>query len=692
VQVFSGLGGPEDQRIRFFLWMPVIFGIGVISYFSIRFEPTRAELWAVAAVTGTLWILARLLPVTARPPVYAVVLIALGFLNASWRAHQVGAPVLGWHYYGPVEGKVVALDRSSSDKPRVTLAEPVLLRVGSERTPKFVRVSLHSEDGILEPVPGSRIMVTARLSPPSGPVEPGGFDFQRLAWFRSLGAVGYARTPAVLAEPADVNSFSLWLFEFRMDISSGIRDRLPDQAGAFAAAILTGDRSAIDPALLEDLRKSNLAHLLAISGLHMGLLTGFIFALVRYGFALIPFVALRFPTKKIAAVLALMAGLAYLGVSGANIATQRAFIMVSVMLVAVLLDRPAITLRAVALAAMIILALRPETVMEPGFQMSFAATSALVATFDYLRRVQWWRTLQFGRFRRLSPVLALIASSAIAGAATAPISAFHFNQIAKLGLLANLLSVPVMGLAVMPSAVVAGLLSLVGLEQLPLQAMQAGIGWILYVAHWIAGLEASVTQVKSAPGQVLALIAAGAIIFMLWHGHLRWVGVVVSLAGFLLWSVTERPDILITDNGRLVGIMAEEGRALTRKRGNGFAADTWLENDGDKADQEMAAARQAFKSDDFILEKGGQRIGYFWGKERPGHKLEPVCAEVDILIAPQWTASLDGPCRFLAAEFLRLEGSVAIVTGEAGAKIITARQATGARLWNSKEVRAASRF
>ena len=692
MQVFSGLGGPEDQRIRFFLWMPVVFGIGVISYFSIRFEPTQAELWAVAAVTGSLCVLARLLPVSARPVVYAVVLMALGFLNASWRAHHVGAPVLGWHYYGPVEGTVVALDRSSSDKPRVTLAEPVLLRVGPERTPKFVRVSLHSDDGILEPVPGSRIMVTARLSPPSGPVEPGGFDFQRLAWFRSLGAVGYARTPAVLAEPADVNSFSLWLFEFRMKLSSGIREHLPDQAGAFASAILTGDRSAIDPALLEDLRKSNLAHLLAISGLHMGLLTGFVFALVRYGFALIPYFALRFPAKKIAAVLALLAGLAYLGVSGANIATQRAFIMVSVMLVAVLLDRPAITLRAVALAAMIILALRPETIVEPGFQMSFAATSALVATFDHLRRVKWWRALQFGRFRRLSPVLALIASSAIAGAATAPISAFHFNQIAKLGLLANLMSVPVMGLAVMPSAVVAGVLSVVGFEQLPLQFMRAGIGWILYVAHWVSGLEASVTQVKSAPGQVLALIAAGAIIFMLWYGNLRWVGVMVSLTGFLLWSLTERPDILITANGRLVGFMAEEGRALTRKRGNGLAADTWLENDGDKADQELAAARQTFQPDDFILEKGGQRIGYFWGKEKSGYDMEPVCAKVDILIAPQWTTIPDGPCRFLAADFLRFQGSVAIVTGKAGAKIITARQATGARLWNSKEVRAASRF
>lgn len=678
--------------MRFFLWMPVIFGIGVIAYFSIRFEPARTDLWAVAAAAGFLGVFARFLPETARPVVYAVVLIALGFLNASWRAHRVGAPVLGWHYYGPVEGTVVALDRSGSDKPRVTLADPVLLRVGPARTPEFVRVSLHSDAGILEPLPGSRIMVTARLSPPSGPVEPGGFDFQRLAWFRSLGAVGYARTPAVLAEPPQVSNFSLWLFQVRMNISAGIRTRLPDEAGAFAAAIITGDRSAIDPVQLQDLRKSNLAHLLAISGLHMGLLTGFIFALVRYGFALIPLLALRLPAKKIAAVLALFAGLAYLGVSGASIATQRAFIMVSVMLVAVLLDRPAITLRAVALAALIILVLRPESVMEPGFQMSFAATSALVATFDYLRRVAWWRTLQFGRFRRFRGVLALVASSAIAGAATAPISAFHFNQIAKLGLLANLLSVPVMGLAVMPGAVVAGLLSLVGLEQLPLNVMQTGIGWILFVAHWIAGLDASVTQVKSAPGAVLALIAGGAIIFMLWHGHLRWIGVAVSVAGFILWSATGRPYILITDNGRLVGVMGDQGRALTRERGNGFAALTWLENDGDKADQAEAVARQAFKANDFVVEKDGQRVGYFWGKEKSGRNLEPACAKVDILVAPQWTAALEGPCRFLAADFLRTEGSVAIMTDRAGPKIITARQATGARLWNSKEVRAANRF
>jgi competence protein ComEC len=306
--------------------------------------------------------------------------------------------------------------------------------------------------------------------------------------------------------------------------------------------------------------------------------------------------------------------------------------------------------------------------------------------------VEWWRVLQFGRYRRFRGVLALIASSAIAGAATAPISAFHFNQIAKLGLMANLLSVPVMGLAVMPSAVVAGLFSIVGLEQLPLKAMQAGIRWILSVAHWVAGLDASVTQVKSAPGQVLALIAAGAIVFMLWQGRLRWGGVAVSLAGFALWSATERPDVLVTDNGRLVGIMGEAGRALTRKRGNGFAAATWLENDGDRADQAQAQGRQALEPDDFVVVKDGKFIGYFWGKEKSGHRLEPACAKVDILIAPQWNSSVDGPCRFLAAEFLRTEGSVAIKTGGQGPVIRTARQQSGARLWNSKYLRDASKF
>ncbi len=692
MKALTGFGGIEDQRTRFFLWVPVFFGAGVVCYFSIRFEPALVDVGGVALAALMALLFARALPVSIRPIVYAGIVVALGFLNATLRAHTVAGPVLGWHYYGPVEGTVVALDRSGSDKPRVTLADPVLLKVNPDRTPNLVRISLHSDSGILAPKPGTRIMVTARLSPPSGPVEPGGFDFRRLAWFRALGAVGYTRAPALLAEPADVNSFSLRLFDLRMRLSGAIRDRLADQAGAFASAIITGDRSAIDPELLADLRRSNLAHLLAISGLHMGLLTGFVFALVRYGLALFPFVALRLPTKKLAALCALGVGLGYLGISGASIATQRAFIMVSVMLLAVLLDRPAITLRAVAVAALIILLLRPETIVEPGFQMSFAATTALVSSFDYLRHVTWWTALNRGRFKILRPVIAVIASSAIAGAATAPIAAFHFNQLAKLGLLANLLSVPVMGMAVMPGAVVAAILSLVGLEGVALWVMQSGIRWILTVAHWISGIEGSVRLVPSSPEIVLALMASGMIGFALWQGWLRWIGIAVAMSGLLIWNLADRPDILITDNGRMVGVMSDAGRALSRKRGNGFAANTWLENDGDPADQLVAQSRGSFEPDNFIVTQNGASIGYFWSKDDPKGIGRDICGKVDILVAPKGDQIFAGNCEVLSASFLRQSGSLAIDMSPGGPVLTTAQQATGARLWNSKDIRAASKF
>ena len=183
------------------------------------------------------------------------------------------------------------------------------------------------------------------------------------------------------------------LLQARLRLAQAVRARIGGEAGGFAAAVMTGDRSGIAMTTLENLRRSNIAHLLAISGLHMGLLTGFIFMSLRAILSLIPALALRLPTKKIAAVGALAAGAAYLAVAGGNVATERAFIQVAVMFVAVLLDRRAVTLRAVAIAAMIVLARRPETLLGPGFQMSFAATTALVAVFTWVRDVEWLQGL-----------------------------------------------------------------------------------------------------------------------------------------------------------------------------------------------------------------------------------------------------------------------------------------------------------
>ncbi|MCP5076029.1 MAG: ComEC family competence protein [Rhodobacteraceae bacterium] len=670
------------QKTRYFCWVPIWLACGIGFFFALRFEPdTGHVLWAGVVV------FCCLVPIILWRSIWRAVfwipmLVSLGFVAADSRVNRVTAPKLGWHFYGAVEGTVAHLDRSASNRVRVTLTDPILENTPPKRTPTRLRVSLHSDLASSALTPGARVMLTASLSPPAGPVEPGGFDFQRKAWFLGLGATGYTRLPVVLARPPDDSGFSLRLFAVRMRVSGAIRARLPGQTGAFAAAIITGDRSAIDPAIMADLRRSNLAHLLAISGLHMGLLTGFIFAAVRYSFALFPFAALRLPTKKIAAVIAMLAGLSYLMISGANVATQRAFIMAAVILVAVLLDRPAITLRAVAMAAIVILLWRPESLTGPGFQMSFAATTALVATFEWLNRQSWWWQMTAGRGKFLRGVAALIVSSAVAGAATAPISAFHFNQIAQYGLLANLASVPVMGFVVMPAAVMSGLLSLIGAQGPMLSVMGFGIDWILQVAAFVAGIEGAVTRIPTAPTHVLALLALGAVFLVLWQGRVRLVGVLVAALAFGLWSQAERPAVLITDNGRLVGLQEAGGRALNRAKGNGFAARVWLENDGDAASQQLAAGRRVFEKDDWTFNLGGGKIGYVWNRKALPKDLQERCAQVDVLIAPNLKQSLSGGCETLNQSRFRKEGAIALFGTTEGVGIVSARQVSGTRIWN----------
>lgn len=670
------------QRHRFALWLPIWLGIGISLYFGIRFEPNPNQIAIVTAAVAALLLLRLFTPETVRVLLWVPIFISLGFLLSVARAHSVNVPKLSWHYYGAVEGTVAHLDRSTSDKPRVTLIDPVLTKTSPERTPKTVRVALHSKLKGTALTPGARIMITASLSPPAGPVEPGGFDFQRKAWFDGLGATGYARTPAMLALPADPNTFRLRVFALRMWISARIRAEIEGQTGAFAAAIITGDRSNIDPALLTDLRQSNLAHLLAISGLHMGLLTGFIFAVVRLSIAAIPLFAVRWQGKKIGAVIALMAGLVYLTISGANIATQRAFVMVAVMLVAILFDRPAITLRAVAIAATIILIARPESLTQPGFQMSFAATTALVATFEALNRSERWRSINRGSLRWFAPLFSLIIASAVAGAATAPFSAFHFNQTAQYGLLANLMSVPVMGMIVMPAAVIAAVLSLVGLQGPAFWVMGQGIDWILGVANWISELEGSVIRIASAPTPVLGMFTLGAVILILYRGRFRFSGVAIAAVALILWSQSTRPDMLITDNGRLVGIATQKGRVLTREKGNGFAARTWLENDGDGAVQSVAARNQQLQKNQWQYNLNGASIAYLWGKKRTVSELEMVCQSAKIVIAPQHKGQITGPCQALTADSLKESGAIAIWSLHDGPKMHSARDASGTRLWN----------
>lgn len=661
------------QRGHLFGWAPVCLGVGIGIYFALRVEPGAFALAGLVALLIACFGLSRLVGPAAGPLAVGAVLVVAGVLLADVRTHMMGAPVLGWRYYGPVEGRVVGLDRSASDALRVTLDRVKLRDVAPARTPNRVRLSLHSKiEGTL-PVPGLRVGATAHLSPPSGPVEPGGFDFRRHAWFQGLGAVGYTRVPLVALAPPDG---AQPMFAIRMALSTRVQTELPGEAGAFAAAIMTGDRSGMGQETLTALRVSNLAHLLAISGLHMGLLTAFVFGALRYAMALVPWVALRAPVKPVAAGLALCVAAFYLGLSGGSIATERAFVMVAVMLVAVMLGRRALSLRAVALAALIVLTLRPEALLGPGFQMSFAATTALISVFGWIQRAG----LPLGS-RWLRPVSAVVVSSLVAGLATAPFAAAHFNQIAHYGLIANLLSVPLMGALVMPAAVLAACLLPFGLEWIGLWAMGLGLEWILGVARWTASLEGARGTVVSPGTPVLPLLSLGALILILWQGRPRFVGVMPIIAAAGLWMQAERPRVLIADTGGLVGVMTDAGRALSTQHGDGFVARNWLENDGDAADQIAAAARWPHR----MTVPGGATIIAVRGKRQ--------AAALTGCAAGEWiVTNTDAPhlvraehCSLFDPAALRKTGAIAIYDGEEDREpsIITARDVTGVRLWTS---------
>jgi competence protein ComEC len=690
----------QDQRGALMPWSAVMLGFGVVVYFGLPAEPDALGY----GLAGGAVCLGAGLALWQRevwgPLGIAIALVALGVLMSGLRAHQVAGPVLDFRYYGAIEGRVVGVDRSASDALRLTLDRVRLEDMNPARTPMRVRVSLHGEGRGPPPAPGTIVMLTGHLAAPAGPAEPGGFDFQHHAHFLSLGAVGYSRTPLVLLE--DRVPGAARLFYLRLAMSAAIQDRIKGQPGAFAAAVLTGDRSGLDAGSVEAMRASNIAHLLAISGLHMGLLTGFVYAAMRQILALIPALALRYTIRKWAAVVALGAGAFYLALSGGNVATERAFIQVAVMFVAVLLDRRAITLRSVAIAAIIVLVHRPETLMSPGFQMSFAATAALVGVFGALRGAVWMQ----GWPKWTKGLFALLVSSVVAGAATAPFSAVHFNQIAVYGLIANLLTVPVMGSVIIPGAVLAALLWPLGLSGPVWQVMEWGLSWILGVSARVAALPGAVEPVPTPAGWTLGVISLAALFVLLWQGRARWLGAAPILAALMLWSGDGRPPVLISDSGRLVGVVHDGARALSRERGDGFVAGIWLENDGDLATQAEAAARPLWQ----VAGQGAQADVSGWtiwhgAGRRALEEAETACAPHTLVIlsepapdgamaaaAAELRARLAYPrpvtlspgarCHVIDGALLSATGALALAPAGEALVLTTARMKQGRRLWS----------
>ena len=671
------------ERERIVLWLPVLFGAGIAVYFHLPAEPPRsAGLVALAAGIAAVFLCRG---GGARLTLIAATAVAAGVVHAQWRTDSIAAPVLQRAYGpAPVSGQVVRIERFATGA-RVLLERVELRRLAPDETPRRVRIRLR---GVSHIAIGDRINVIARLMPPSSPAMPGAYDFQRRAWFEGIGAVGFAlgkprRIPAGgAAGPFD--ELRIGVASLRQRIADRLRAALPGRTGAIAAALLVGDRSGIPEDAVEAMRDSGLAHLLAISGLHMGLVVAILFFGTRLLLAAIEPVALRYPIKKWAAGLAMAGAFGYLILAGATVPTQRAFVMTGLVLIAVLIDRKAISMRLVAAAAGAVLLLAPESLMEPGFQMSFAAVLALVAVYEGLGgRLAGLR--RGGRMRRLAMYfLGVALSTLIAGAATGVIALHHFGQVAQFGLVANLIAVPVTALWIMPWGVAACALMPLGLEWLALAPMAFGIGFVLDVAQSVAGWPGAVRHVPAMPGYGLAMAAMGGLWLCLWRGSIRFLGAAGVVAGVLSVSVAPRPDVLVSDTGRLMAVrLADGGLALSALRRERFVGGIWLERDGDIRkrswpDTVNADGNLACDLTGCIYRRDGRVVALV----RDGRALAEDCRIADIVIS---IVPVRRACRSHAMVIDRFDlwrnGAYALTFAGEAVRAVSTRAARGDRPW-----------
>lgn len=578
------------ERARWPLWIPVSLAAGAGSYFTLAAEPAASWAPTGAALALVLGVLAAKFE---RPGLrIALALLAafvLGFGVARWRTELVAAPTLS-HRVGPVhlQGRVVQSEPRGYGS-RIVLEPATTARLRA--MPRFVRLRVRAHSAV--PEPGTWVHVLAIMMPPPAPSTPGDYDFGRWAYYQQIGAVGYVygRPEAIPPprQPTLRERFLDALERLRTTMTEHIREVIPGHEGVISAALITGERADIDADDQTAFRDSGLMHVLSISGLHLALAGGVFFWVIRALFALFPAIVLRHPIKKWAAIGALIGSTFYLLISGCEAPAVRSWVMLTIMFSAILVDRPALSMRAVMLAVALIVLETPENVLDPGCQMSFAAVIGLIAFAEWqaqrprgeASKALWRRAWRY--------VLGVVITSTIAGLATAPISIFHFDRASPFGIIANLLALPVVGVVIMPAAVAAMVLMPFGLDTWPLIAMGKGTAVMLAIARWVAAIPGAGTAVPAWPAWSVALVMGGGLWVALWRRGWRWLGLAPIAAGLILVPTVRPPDILISSDAHTVALRLDSGHlALTAEPTDKYAAASWLRRAGDDRDPDDA--------------------------------------------------------------------------------------------------------
>jgi len=689
---------PVRERERWVLWLPVFLGLGIAIYFKLPDEP---PIW----LGGVSLLLCLFLWKTGQryqrykavAAIVAFMAVTVGFTTAQWRTVLVSAPVMK-RTIGPttVEGRIAGVERRSRG-PRLTVENLRIAGLSPQATPERVRVGLQGNQPEL--VAGDWVRMTARIGPPPPPSAPGSFDFQRLAYFKSLGGTGFAYGRAMVTgkreemTPGHLNALlvpSYALSRLRQTIAervgSAFEDMRKQDTGAVAIALMNGDRGSINDETMEAFRNSGVAHLLAISGLHIGLVAGFIYFTVRAGLALIPGLALSLQIKKWAAIFGLLGALFYALVAGATVPTLRAFLMVGLVLSAVILDRRGLSMRIVAFAAAVILLIQPESLLGASFQLSFAAVVALVAVYETISNRQKEKEARTWLSRFFHYFAGVALTTLVAGMATAPFAVFHFNRIADYGLVANMLAVPVTALWIMPWALVSFVLMPFGLEKLALYPMGEGLDAVIFVAHKVAAWPGAVTLLPVMPDWGLGLTVTGGLWLCLWRQRWRYLGVAGVVAGFISPNWTDTPHVLIDGQGKLMAVQKADGRlAISSKITGRFTREIWLRRVAQETPVEWPRGDLSVHGQDLSCDSLGciyHSSGRIMALVKNEGALDEDCRRVDILIsAVPIRRKCTGPELVIDRFDMWRNGGYALWLNKDGVRVANVNDTRGNRPW-----------
>ncbi len=561
-----------------FLFLPVWFGCGALVYFSLENEPSLRAISAICGMALCLLVFARN---TSVPKLVLTALLfgCLGVAAAKLETLRFATVMMGSEVTTRITGRLVHAEQITKGRTRLVIDIQSTERPKLKFAPERIRVS--ARGNFAEITAGSSVTGLVKLFALPGPVQPNGYDFAFESYFDGVGAAGFFLGKPEFSDSTELKTLTEKIDTMRSDLTAHIRTIVPGETGAVVAALVTGVRGAVVEADNEALRRSGLAHIMSISGLHLALAAGVVIATIRLGFALLPAIANVWPVKKLAASAGILMAILYCLLSGSEVATLRSTIMIIVMLGAVLVDRPAITMRNLAIAALILLAIWPHEIAGPGFQMSFAATAGLIAIYRWWARREivekpmqqnlGWRIYDSAK----KAIIGTVLSSTVAGLATLPFGAYHFERLAPWGILSNLLALPAISIVVMPSAVAAMVAMPFGLDGYIWPIMASGVDFMLWLAHAIAGIGGP-DATGPVPLAALLLSTFALVVFCLPQTRLRMVGLIPLLCatGFLLMRA--EPVAFINENAKLVAYVTTNNElAVGSTRPDDFSVKNW---------------------------------------------------------------------------------------------------------------------